>query len=54
MFGVGERMKRSFDFGAGSAGVILRPRRQVSGKARLKSTHHNDGNEDRASGYRKD
>ena len=42
MFGVGERMKRSLDIGAGSAGITLRPRRQISGESRVKGRKQND------------
>ncbi len=48
MFGIGEGMKSCFDFVARRSCVILRPGRQIGGGDRLKSTQHDDGNENRA------
>ena len=42
MLGIGEGMKRSFDFVARRSGVILRPGRQISGAATLKGGKQNE------------
>jgi hypothetical protein len=51
MFGFGERMKRSFDFVARSSGVILRPRRQLSGAGSSKGGRQNESEKDNQRRY---
>jgi hypothetical protein len=51
MFGIGEGMKRSFDFVARRSRVILRPGRQIGGTATLKGEKQNESDKHNPRGH---